>query len=302
MKRGRTLLLVSFVSAFFVFGFAGGGFNSTSQLDLGSTELISAFAGPQCPCLNVPEKELLKCLQKNERLQELAWEYKKRGKKRKARKTLEKLRKVLMSNPVQVRWTKPPAKIGGVAPKVEVTFPGGVRGLFKVEGYQAAWGHERHEVAAYEVDQLLEFDFTPMTVWREITLPLGKIVQGSLMYWMNCVNPPPNNAKSDKILFFDAIIGMGDRHAGNWLIMKRGQTPVMIDHNGTFKHPAMFMKHLAGIKNPESLCVYLKRLQSLTPKELDKRVKPFVTLTAYPKFIKALPKIIANLESRSTCN
>jgi hypothetical protein len=126
----------------------------------------------------------------------------------------------------------------GLAETYRLTFAHGSQALFKVDGSdpECAVCSANREVAAYRIDALLGFDLTPMTILRSVQLPDGRVVDGSAMYLMRLPSlPGKTGKKTDRLRFFDAVVGNSDRHPENWLILANGRQ-VAIDHDRTFQY------------------------------------------------------------------
>jgi hypothetical protein len=111
------------------------------------------------------------------------------------------------------------------------------------------WGVEydfkdswKFEVAAYEIDKLLNLNMVPVTVAREY-----RGTRGSLQYWIDGMLEsdrikkkimPPNLVywmwQIYKVRIFDQLIYNIDRNLGNILVTKDFKC-VMIDHSRSFK-------------------------------------------------------------------
>jgi len=244
--------------------------------------------------------------------QEAAWEYLKFGDEANAEKILNKLVRILMSTPIEIRTNQ----IDKQAPNMMVTyrlkFEEGVEGIFKIEAPdpECVSCTIKQEVAVYKIDSILGFYFTPLTIYREVILPEGQSARGSLMYYIHNAKTAyqyfypgkkyarVDSFKSDKLRFFDAIIGNEDRHGANWLVRDNDEI-VAIDHNRTFQHQTGYWKeHLKRIKDPLSLDSILQKFKNVPETVYDRNVKEYLTAQNYRTFISARNEIIKMIERR----
>jgi hypothetical protein len=148
---------------------------------------------------------------------------------------------------------------------------------------QDSW---RTEVAAYELDKLLELGMVPATIERES--PYDRLT-GSLQLWVEAamseakrreksVIPPNPVAWSEqlaKMYVFDALIYNTDRHPDNLLITDDFKVR-LIDHSRSFRPNA-------EIRNKEDLNRFSRKLmekvEQLTASKLGKELGDYLTLT-----------------------
>ena len=169
------------------------------------------------------------------RLQEAAWLLREAGDTARADEVLDRLETILKSWPVEAS----PAAMDsqGVSYTWRLRHGQGVRSVFKLAGSDIFCPEcdVDREVAAYRVDEVLDVDLTPMTVFARITNPDGDTLSGSAQYFMvGAELPEPGAGKPDALRFFDVVIGNSDRHPENWLIVD-GRV-VAIDHNRAFEY------------------------------------------------------------------
>jgi len=123
----------------------------------------------------------------------------------------------------------------GVSETYRVTLEDGTQGYFK-PSYDQHWGHEmEHELAAYQLDQLLGFDLVPLTIGREIEIH-GEKVFGSFQLHREGKSAAALGSKQrdGKLRFLDYLLGNCDRHRGNYLL-HNGDT-VAIDNGAAFNN------------------------------------------------------------------
>ncbi len=143
-----------------------------------------------------------------------------------------------ISGAVRVTLRLGDTEVAAVFKRADTKVPGYVFHGEKAPTFRDSW---RHEVAAYELDQLLGLRLVPATVPRKIggksgslqawgDLPLARFGQGPL---------PPDPALSENYLhaqrFFDYLIFNTDRHARN-VMFGSDWRPVAIDQSIAF-HP-----------------------------------------------------------------
>jgi len=145
--------------------------------------------------------------------------------------------------------------------------------------FQDSW---RTEVAAYELDKLLNLGMVPATIERAFN---GK--RGSIQFWVeskmaeadrvkNKISPP--NAKEwneqiGKAQVFDNLIYNTDRHANNMLITEDFRVR-LIDHSRSFRP-------FSDLREPKKLVRFskslLQRLQELDEPMLKEKLGKYLT-------------------------
>jgi hypothetical protein len=139
------------------------------------------------------------------------------------------------------------------------------------------WVSYKAEVAAYELDKLLQLDMLPPTVEREF-----KGVRGSMILWVEKLvdwkypDAPPDSMKNDwdrqlaRMTMFDDLIGNQDRNVNNMVRDARWNL-ILLDHDTTFR---------AGSELPSPLtridASLWDRIQKLTRQQLDDRLRPWL--------------------------
>jgi hypothetical protein len=125
-------------------------------------------------------------------------------------------------------WLKPGGPVESVAWKP--LRPGMYRGF---------WESYKSEVAAYEMDKLLELHMVPPTVERKINGISGAVVMwlDNMRMWKEIESQRPAtrewNTQMVRMKMFDALIGNIDRNAGNILVDDKW-TVYLIDHSRAF--------------------------------------------------------------------
>jgi len=119
-----------------------------------------------------------------------------------------------------------------------------VRGVFKPQSGETALRETamKHEVAAYRIDRIFGFDFTPPTVIREHGGELGshqlfmdgyEIIRGSK--WAKKVS----EVDKEKLTLFDWMLRNADRHGANLMVNSAGKLAA-IDNGYTFSIPEFY--------------------------------------------------------------
>jgi hypothetical protein len=125
-------------------------------------------------------------------------------------------------------WLTPGGPVGSVAWKP--LRPGLYRGF--QESYKS-------EIAAYEMDKLLQLHMVPPTVERKIDGITGAVIMwlDNMRMWRDLKSRKPGtrqwNAQMVRMKMFDALIGNIDRNAGN-ILVDESWTVYLIDHSRAF--------------------------------------------------------------------
>jgi hypothetical protein len=161
--------------------------------------------------------------------------------------------------------------------------------------FQDSW---RTEVAAYELDRLLDLGMVPATVQRVFD---GK--QGSMQFWLEATMSeadrlkkkisPPNpvdwNWQIAKVRLFDNLIYNTDRNLGNILITEDWQVR-MIDHSRSFRP-------FNQLKDPKQLTMFsrtlLAKLEELNEPVLGERLGKYISQFQIQGLLKRRDAIIA---------
>jgi hypothetical protein len=133
--------------------------------------------------------------------------------------------------------------IGVTKPKRAFTEPGGLARSFAWKPirpglYNGYWESYKSEIAAYELDQLLELHMVPVVVERRIEGDLGAAVLWleGVRSWeavMPLPKPPTWGARLARMKMFDDLVGNSDRNKGNMLIDEAWNL-YLIDHSRAF--------------------------------------------------------------------
>jgi hypothetical protein len=144
------------------------------------------------------------------------------------------------------------------------------------EGY---WESYRSEIAAYELDRLLEMDMVPPTVERRLEGDPASAqlwVEGCRFLKDLQGQAAPNPMRWLRQVWrqrvFDGLIGNIDRNAGN-LFVDPEWNLILIDHSRAFSgtHDVPFEKEMAHIDRP-----FYERIKALDEASLTKRVLPWL--------------------------
>lgn len=142
----------------------------------------------------------------------------------------QKLRQVLETDSFEITDKKP----GGSNPKKVIRFANGVEAIFKPNTENTTYVSVEGEMAAYELDDLLDFRVVPMTVRREVN---G--VSGSLQYFLSKVEGGKTEYISHpyfkRLKVLDYLISNRDRQIGNLMYWPEGDRLVAIDNGATFQ-------------------------------------------------------------------
>ncbi len=168
----------------------------------------------------------------------------------------------------------------------------------------------KFEIAAYELDKILQINMIAPTVARTINQEKGSIqywidnAQAELDRFKNKIEPPnPElwNRQMYTVRLFDALIYNFDRNLGNLLVTKdtRFWNLWMIDHSRSFKVFSAIInaKDIEKSKIPRTVW---ERMQALDFATLNERLKPYLTEAEIKAILKrrdALAIQIRKLES-----
>jgi hypothetical protein len=137
------------------------------------------------------------------------------------------------------------------------------------------WESYKSEVAAYELDRILELNMVPPTVERRVN---GNLMSAQ-MYVDRCVwlkelkgQEPPNvkdwNRQVHRQRVFDNLINNIDRNAGNLLVYRNPDWHlVLIDHSRCFTRTKKFIFEMKQIDQP-----LFDRLKALDRATLEARL------------------------------
>jgi len=161
--------------------------------------------------------------------------------------------------------------------------------------FQDSW---RTEIAAYELDKLLDFGMVPATVERVID---GK--HGSMQFFVDSVMTegdrvkkkvnPPNpvywNQQVARIRLWDNLIYNTDRNLGNLLVTSDWKIRV-IDHSRTFRP-------FEQLQDPKQLTIFsrtmLAKIEALNEPTLKEHLGKYLTPTQIEGLMKRRAAILA---------
>lgn len=154
----------------------------------------------------------------------------------------------------------------------------------------------KFEIAAYELDKILQINMIFPTVARTINQEKGSIqywidnAQSELDRFKNKIEPPnPEiwNRQMYTVRLFDALIYNWDRNLGNLKVTKdtRFWNLWMIDHSRSFKVLSTIInaKDIEKSKIPRTVW---ERMQALDFATLNERLKPYLTETEIKAILK----------------
>ncbi|HEV8131961.1 MAG TPA: hypothetical protein VGQ81_11970 [Acidobacteriota bacterium] len=164
----------------------------------------------------------------------------------------------------------------------------------------------KFEIAAYELDKILQINMIAPTVFRTIN---GE--KGSIQYWIdnaqlelerykNNISPPnPElwNRQMYTVRLFDALIYNFDRNLGNLLVTKetRWWKLWMIDHSRSFKTFSTIFnaKDIDNSKIPRALW---ERIQTLELATLTEHLKPYLESNEIKAILKRRDALTAQIQ------
>lgn len=194
--------------------------------------------------------------------------------------------------------------VGVTKPKRAFFVPGGIAASAVVKhlpmGHRSGfWEAYKSEIAAYELDRLLELDMVPPTVerrvgpdrasvqlWVEKSRVLKEVDQGQ-------VPRPVEWAKQVcRQRLFDNLIGNIDRNAGNMLVDGEWNI-ILIDHSRAFGADRMpFEKEMARVDR-----AFFERLKALDEAAVMSRLRPWVLADGTVRgLLKRRDRIVAHFE------
>jgi hypothetical protein len=197
--------------------------------------------------------------------------------------------------------------VGVTHPRRAFFAPGGLAAGAVVKNIQPGthagfWDSYKSEVAAYELDRLLELDMVPPTVERRVERELV-----SLQLWVeNCrpLKQVDQNLPHDPVAWlrevyrqrvFDNLIANIDDNAGN-ILVDALWSMILIDHSRAFFSDTMpFEKQMNHIDRP-----LFDKLKALDEATTMARLKPWVLSRSTVRgLLKRRDKIVAHFEARA---
>lgn len=215
--------------------------SETENESRGSSDLSSADI-PENPVR--PHKvDFISTLLEKNRLQELIWYYRKRGKDDLAEEVKKILEGKLLCNKFAVRDRY---IINNNKVKVEILdFGNGIQAMFKPDSVHSSnyktWLNKNHSLAdsrsellAYQIDEMLGTNLVPMT----LPFTLNK-VKGTLQYLLPNQTPSEDDIYHHEFVnlkILDYIIDHTDRHGGNWKFIQDEQHIVAVNNGMSLRH------------------------------------------------------------------
>jgi len=181
---------------------------------------------------------------------------------------------------------------GGIATSAAVKhLPQGVKGGF--------WESYKSEIAAYEMDRLLDLEMVPPTVERRVGNDLA-----SMQFWVEggrllkevdqkaCTKPVEWAKQVLRARVFDNLIANIDRNAGNILVDDQWNM-ILIDHSRAFASDRMpFEKEMTRVDR-----AFFERVKTLNEADVMKRIRPWVMGDGQVRgILKRRDKIVADFE------
>jgi hypothetical protein len=164
--------------------------------------------------------------------------------------------------------------------------PPGMRG-----GY---WESYKSEIAAYELDKLLQLRMVPPAVERQIDGDTGAAIM-----WVDGVksvresgNKVPSGPAWDqsirRMLMFDDLIGNPDRNGGNILIGPPGEL-ILIDHSRAFTTDRSLQRKIPRVDGE-----LWDRMVAVTPTELSATLSPWMDARAVDALLERRKRMMSD--------
>jgi hypothetical protein len=164
---------------------------------------------------------------------------------------------------------------------------------------QGFWEAYKSEIAAYEMDRLLDLGMVPPTVERRVGSDLASVqlwVEGCKLLkdvdQKGCPKPVDWAKQVCRQRVFDNLIANIDRNAGN-LLVDGDWNLILIDHSRAFASDKMpFEKEMTRVDR-----AFLERLKALDEPTLMKRIRPWVLGDGQVRgILKRRDRIVADFE------
>jgi hypothetical protein len=159
------------------------------------------------------------------------------------------------------------------------------------------WESYKSEIAAYEVDKLLDMNVVPPAVERSVEGEMGAAIM-----WLESIESvkqaggkvpsgPIWGKATRRMLMFDNLIGNPDRNAGNILIGRPGDL-ILIDHSRAFLATDSLPQKIQRVD--EDLWT---RMQALTRDDLARVLRPWIDGNAIDAMIERRNRMAAQVDA-----
>jgi len=173
-------------------------------------------------------------------------------------------------------------KLGVTKPQKVFLEPGGPVAAVawsKVHGrYMGYWDSYKADIAAYEVDKLLQLDMIPPVVEKRHRGDLGRASMwvDNVRMWdmkepVSAPDPIAFQRQSTRMKMFDVFVGNTDRNAGN-LLVDPAYNLILIDHTRAFTSGAKLPSKLSGIDRE-----LWDRMLALTEAQLKEKLGAWIS-------------------------
>jgi hypothetical protein len=194
--------------------------------------------------------------------------------------------------------------VGVTKPKRAFFVPGGIAGSAVVKhlpmGHRSGfWEAYKSEIAAYELDRLLELDMVPPTVERRVGPDRASVQlwveKSRVLKEVDQAQVPRPAAWAKQVCRqrpFDNLVANIDRNAGNMLVDGEWNI-ILIDHSRAFGTDRMpFEKEMTRVDR-----AFFERLKALDEAAVMARLRPWVLADGTVRgLLKRRDKIVAHFE------
>ncbi len=182
-----------------------------------------------------------------------------------------------------------PNKLGGTTKKWLLKFKKNIRGVFKLDtdhdGNFLPWANGKAEVAAFELDQLLDLEVVPTTVLRTI----GKD-SGALQVFLNGKESPSHSVilsrNFSRIQILDYLIGNTDRKLENFLFWREFNRGIAIDNGSGFNSNCLDGELLKGYIKMDLALAH--KIDSVSDEQIHQALAPYIEESAIHRTIERL--------------
>jgi hypothetical protein len=158
------------------------------------------------------------------------------------------------------------------------------------------WESYKSEIAAYELDKLLDMRMVPPAVERNIQGETGAAIM-----WLEGIRSVKQNGGKvptgvvwgkaiRRMMLFDNLIGNADRNAGNILIGSPGEL-ILIDHSRAFVEDRRMPNKIERVD-----AELWERVRTLTAEELTRALRPWVEEGAIGAMIQRRNQIASTVD------